>query len=177
MFYPHTDRQGSVIALSGARMAQSQWSYGPYGETPDAVGTAPRASSYGYRYTGQRYDSDFGLYDYKARTYSPALGRFLQPDPAGLGQGPNLYGYVLNDPLGAEDPTGMACRSSRGCDPGGGDFVDIVVGPTAGTAEDVDESQNNSRSKGPATSQKTGDRIAITALQHVGKGGYGYFGY
>jgi RHS repeat-associated protein len=31
------------------------------------------------------------MYDYKARTYSPTLGRFLQTDPAGYPDGPNWY--------------------------------------------------------------------------------------
>jgi hypothetical protein len=33
-------------------------------------------------------------------------GRFQQPDPAGLDQGPNLYNYVADDPLNHADPTG-----------------------------------------------------------------------
>ena len=134
LYYPHTDRQGSTIALSKGGSAVTQWRYGPYGESPDAV-TMPAAASdpqsYPFRYTGQRYDSDFGLYDYKARTYSPALGRFLQPDPAGVDMGPNLYAYVGNDPLGAEDPGGMrGCVIRYGCG-GGISTVEGVVGSDA----------------------------------------------
>jgi RHS repeat-associated protein len=33
------------------------------------------------RFTGQRWEASLGLYDYQARFYDPALGRFLQPDP------------------------------------------------------------------------------------------------
>ncbi|WP_416223805.1 RHS repeat-associated core domain-containing protein, partial [Thermoflexus sp.] len=33
------------------------------------------------RFTGQRWEGALGLYDYNARFYDPALGRFLQPDP------------------------------------------------------------------------------------------------
>ena len=127
LYFPHTDRQGSTIALSTYGLASSPWRYGPYGESPDAV-TMPAIpsdpQSYPWRYTGQRYDSDFGLYDYKARTYSPALGRFLQPDPAGVDMGPNLYAYMADDPLGAEDPSGAVggCRVPLGC--GGLDTVE-----------------------------------------------------
>jgi hypothetical protein len=39
--------------------------------------------------------------------------RWLSRDPlgeaAGAGQGTNLYGYVLGDPLGATDPLGLSC--------------------------------------------------------------------
>jgi RHS repeat-associated protein len=32
------------------------------------------------RYTGQRWEAGIGLYDYNARYYDPALGRFVQAD-------------------------------------------------------------------------------------------------
>ncbi|HZK98598.1 MAG TPA: RHS repeat-associated core domain-containing protein [Caulobacteraceae bacterium] len=33
--------------------------------------------------------------------------RFLQPDPAGLKQGPNLYEYAADDPVNGKDPLGL----------------------------------------------------------------------
>lgn len=60
-----------------------------------------------YRYTGRRFDSETGLYYYRARYYSPVLGRFLQVDPVGYGDDLNLHAYVGNDPLNRVDPTGM----------------------------------------------------------------------
>lgn len=39
--------------------------------------------------------------------YSPALGRFLQPDTIGYAGGNNLYAYVGNDPLDRVDPSGQ----------------------------------------------------------------------
>ncbi len=45
------------------------YSYGPYGE-PNTT-TGPR-----FRYTGQQLIGELGLYHYKARFYSPGLGRF-----------------------------------------------------------------------------------------------------
>ncbi|OYX56001.1 MAG: hypothetical protein B7Y86_11160 [Brevundimonas subvibrioides] len=59
-------------------------------------------------YTGQMWMPDFAAYHYKARAYRPDLGRFLQTDPVGYGQGLNLYAYVGNDPVNGTDPTGMA---------------------------------------------------------------------
>lgn len=53
------------------------------------------------------------LYHYKARAYSPALGRFLQTDPAGYDDGLNWYAYVGNDPLNRSDPTGLEQRGTR----------------------------------------------------------------
>lgn len=41
------------------------------------------------------------------RHYSPDLGRFLQPDPAGIAGGINLYAYSNNNPLRFFDPWGL----------------------------------------------------------------------
>ncbi len=80
------------------------------------------------RFTGQRWEATLGLYDYRARFYDPALGRFLQPDPIvpepGNPQALNRYAYVNNNPLRYTDPSGYAACID--------DLCDLVAHPATG---------------------------------------------
>lgn len=95
------DERGSINAVadgSGAALAAN--TYDEYG--------IPGASNLGrFQYTGQKWIPELGLYDYKARNYSPTLGRFLQTDPAGYGDGMNWYAYAHNDPVNGSDTSGL----------------------------------------------------------------------
>ena len=52
------------------------------------------------------------MYNYKARIYSPTLGRFMQTDPIGYGDGMNWYNYVGSDPVNLVDPSGKVALGS-----------------------------------------------------------------
>ena len=96
------DQLGSVVATADENgIRTGVFSYGPHGETGTAAG--PR-----FRFTGQQYIDGLELYYYKARFYSPRLGRFLQTDPVGTKDDLNLYAYVGNNPVNRVDPTGLA---------------------------------------------------------------------
>ncbi len=59
-------------------------------------------------YTGRELDAETGLYQYRARYYDAAAGRFLSEDPSGFGGGdPNLYRYVGNSVTNLTDPSGL----------------------------------------------------------------------
>ncbi len=66
----------------------------------------------GIRNTGQQLIGELGLYYYKARFYSPALGRFLQTDPIGYKDDQNLYAYVGSNSVNRTDPSGLAAKEA-----------------------------------------------------------------
>jgi RHS repeat-associated protein len=99
--YFHTDRQGSVVAMSDDTGAMIE---GPY--TYDPCGNGVPATGEPYKFAGRRLDPETGFYYYRARYLSTALCRFLQTDPVGYTADLNLYTYVGNDPTDGTDPTG-----------------------------------------------------------------------
>ncbi len=111
------DERGSIVAetnSSGNAIAIN--SYDEYG--------IPATSNIGrFQYAGQAWLPEIGMYYYKARIYSPTLGRFLQTDPIGYGDGINMYAYVGSDPINRTDPTGLKWGKI-----GGDDNAIIVTG-------------------------------------------------
>ena len=68
-------------------------------------------------FTGRRYDpetsdADSQMYFYRARYYSPVLGRFISRDPRGYEDGMGLYEYVGSAPTRGRDPMGLAERNT-----------------------------------------------------------------
>jgi RHS repeat-associated protein len=60
-----------------------------------------------YRFNGKEFSEELGLYDYGARWYDPAIGRWNAVDPlAGEMPGWSPYNYVLGNPISLVDPDG-----------------------------------------------------------------------
>ena len=100
------DRQGSVITIADpvSGTIKAAYTYDSFGGLAQISGTVQQP----YGYTGREFDAESGLYHYRARTYDPATGMFLQSDPIGFAGGDlNTYAYVGNDPFGWGDPSGL----------------------------------------------------------------------
>jgi len=104
-YYYHYDGLGSVAALSNSS-GNSDYSY-EYSAYGQVVGSDPNFTANPYLFTGRRFDYETGLYYYRARYYNPYIGRFLQTDPIGYGDGINWYRYCGNNPVNHADPSGL----------------------------------------------------------------------
>jgi len=78
------------------------YEYTPYGQSWHAGGATTD-----HQFTGKYRDTKADLYYFPYRNYSPALARWVTPDPLGMIDGPNLYSYVRNSPTTNWDPTGQ----------------------------------------------------------------------
>ncbi|CAI8919320.1 RHS repeat domain-containing protein [Pseudomonas sp. IT-P395] len=102
--YSFNDHLGSIsLELAADAQLISREHFYPFGAT--AWSEESDISYKTVRYSGKERDAT-GLYYYGFRYYMPWLQRWLNPDPKGFIDGPNLYQMVGNSPMRHADSDG-----------------------------------------------------------------------
>jgi RHS repeat-associated protein len=115
--YYEADGLGSVTSLtSGAGALAQTYTFDSFGKLTNSAGSLTNP----FQYTAREFDTETGLYYYRARYYDSLTGRFLSEDPINFKAGVNFYLYVYNRPTRLRDP--------RGRDPVIGATVGAVLG-------------------------------------------------
>ncbi len=106
--YLQTNHLGAVEMATDTK-GKPIWetNYSPFGKLMPAVARARPGFELNLRLPGHYADKETGLYYNDHRYYDPARGRYLTPDPLGLGGGANGYAYVDGNPLKYIDPEGL----------------------------------------------------------------------
>ena len=116
-----------------------------------------------YKYNGKEHQEELGLnwYDYQARNYDPALGRWFNIDPlAELSRRYSPYTYALDNPIYFIDPDGMLAEPF-------GDFFD-KNGKKIGT-DGIDDGKKYvvTDKKEAKSVKKTGKKGGTTQVSEV----------
>jgi RHS repeat-associated protein len=163
--YNLTDHLGNVRAViapaatAGYSTLLQQTHYYPGGMAMSQISTTA-GSTNNYLYNGKELQTSFNLnwYDYGARFYDPALGRWHSPDPLAerrIGWSP--YAYCLNNPILRIDPNGLT------------DFTfDKKTGAVSQVGEKNDDPDRILRTnrKGEVKYKKNGEaRVAVGGIE------------
>ncbi|MCF7855310.1 MAG: hypothetical protein K9N51_10975, partial [Candidatus Pacebacteria bacterium] len=112
-YFALTDHLGTVHALADDTGAVAEaYRYDAFGNVLgvfDGNGQPLLGSALGNRFLfhGREYSWTTGLYNFRARWYDPATGRWLSKDPIGISGGLNQYVFCGNNPVNCRDPFGL----------------------------------------------------------------------
>jgi RHS repeat-associated protein len=102
-FY-NADGLGSITSSTNSSGALAvTYTFDSFGNLINSTGSLTNP----FRYTAREFDSESGVYFYRARYYDPVIGRFLREDPRKFKGGIDFYAYVSNQPLNLVDPYGL----------------------------------------------------------------------
>ena len=109
IYYVHSDALNTPrqVTRPSDNTVMWTWNSDPFGT--DAANPTPAGAgtfAYNLRFPGQVFDGQAGLHDNYYRNYDPAIGRYVQSDPAGLVASINTFAYVDSNPIEYFDPDG-----------------------------------------------------------------------
>lgn len=104
VYYYATDALGSVTAVTDSGgVVQNSYLYDAWGQARSQTGAVVNP----FAYTGREIGDAILTLFYRARYFSPNIGRFLSEDPLGFhSRQINHYAYVGNEPTQFRDPSG-----------------------------------------------------------------------
>ncbi|MBU6409568.1 MAG: RHS repeat-associated core domain-containing protein [Verrucomicrobia bacterium] len=137
----HADGNGNVTCMIYTNQTiVAKYLYDPYGNMLAMSG--PLAGANTYRFSSKEWDEDAGLYYYGYRFYDPEMQRWVNRDPFPdegfeadhwgivfektdfayiqpdqLLEDPNLYDFVVNDPIDDFDNSGLSPGTGHGGGP------------------------------------------------------------
>jgi len=105
-YYLHYDQVGTLKAVSNANQKIiKKITYDTYGNIRNETNKAFKVP---FGFAGGLYDHDTKLTRFGYRDYDATTGKWTAKDPIDFGGGDsNLYGYVLQNPVGGIDPSGL----------------------------------------------------------------------
>lgn len=165
--YGLSDHLGSVgLELTAdARILSREYFY-PFGEI--AWSDKPQVSYKFIRYSGKERDAT-GLYDFGYRYYVPWLQRWLNPDPKGFVDGPNLYRMVANSPMTYFDTDGGAMAEASALSQSV-EKQQALLDSVSSSASDLRNSVLNhaySQHRFKALGRRVGTQLASSAVSYV----------
>ena len=137
-YYLHYDQVGTLRAISNQKhQIVKEISYDTYGNILNDTNPNFKIP---FGFAGGLHDRDTNLVHFGYREYDPKTGKWTAKDPIDFSGGDfNLYGYVLNDPVGFVDPEGLFSFGlsayygwggavSFGRNPDGKSFLNLRIG-------------------------------------------------
>ncbi len=119
LFYPRHDHNGNIISLIDAKTSQvfEDYKYSAFGEEKifdgDGIEIERSYALNPWRFSSKRIDTESGFANFGRRYYDSLARVWISPDPIGFEGGPNLYAYVMNNPLSNIDLYGLEAVGFR----------------------------------------------------------------